>query len=107
LTGSRGWSSPHWHYATEPETRAALELISSDHLCRNEPDIFAPLLDTRLTRGGFYMHLAALQPYLKEVQRLVELYADPDAWAREAVLDVARSGTLSSDCTIVEHAVGI
>jgi hypothetical protein len=55
LTGSRGWSSPHWHYETEPETRAALELISSDHFNRNEPGVFAPLRDTLLTRGDIYM----------------------------------------------------
>jgi starch phosphorylase len=42
-----------------------------------------------------------------EGQRPVELYADPDAWARKAVLNVARSGTLSSDRTIVEYAAGI
>ncbi|MFZ1122779.1 MAG: glycogen/starch/alpha-glucan phosphorylase, partial [Candidatus Binataceae bacterium] len=28
---SRGWYDPHWHYENEPETRAALDLIFSDH----------------------------------------------------------------------------
>ena len=60
VAGSRGWYNPHWHYDNEPETRAALDLIFSDHFSRNEPGIFAPLRDTLLTRGDHYMHLADL-----------------------------------------------
>jgi starch phosphorylase len=107
VAGSRGWYSPHWHYDHEPETRAALDLIFADHFSRNEPGVFAPLRDTLLTRGDFYMHLADLQPYLKEDQRLLELYADPDGWARKAILNVAGSGKFSSDRTIAEYATGI
>ena len=34
VAGSRGWYNPHWHYEHEPETRAALDLISSNHFSR-------------------------------------------------------------------------
>ncbi|MGB7952229.1 MAG: glycogen/starch/alpha-glucan phosphorylase, partial [Candidatus Binatia bacterium] len=34
VAGSRGWYSPWWHYDNEPETRAALDLIFSDHFSR-------------------------------------------------------------------------
>ena len=37
VADSRGWYNPHWHYENEPETRAALDLIFSDHFSRNEP----------------------------------------------------------------------
>ena len=60
VAGSRGWYNPHWHYENEPETRAALDLIFSDHFSRNEPGVFAPLRDTLLTHGDHYMHLADL-----------------------------------------------
>ena len=60
VAGSRGWYNPHWHYDNEPETRAALDLIFSDHFSRNEPGVFAPLRDTLLTHGDHYMHLADL-----------------------------------------------
>ena len=43
VADSRGWYNPHWHYDHEPETRAALDLISSDHFSRYEPGIFDPL----------------------------------------------------------------
>ena len=53
------------------------------------------------------MHLADLQPYLEADKRLVELYANPDAWAGKAILNVAGSGEFSSDRTIAEYAAHI
>jgi starch phosphorylase len=107
VANNRGWYNPHWHYEHEPETRAALDLIFNDHFNRTEPGIFAPLRDVLLTHGDYYMHLADLQAYLEADRRLVELYADPDAWARKAVLNVAGSGKFSSDRTIAEYATSI
>jgi starch phosphorylase len=107
VAGSRSWYRPQWHYDNEPETRAALDLIFSDHFSREEPGIFAPLRDLLLTRGDYYMHLADLTSYLEADQRLATLYADPDGWARKAILNVAGSGKFSSDRTIAEYAADI
>jgi starch phosphorylase len=101
---SRGWYNPRWHYENEPETRAALDLIVSDHFSRYEPGVFGPIIDTLLTQGDHYMHLADLKSYLEADQRLQELYADPDGWTRKAILNVASSGKFSSDRTISEYA---
>jgi starch phosphorylase len=107
VVGSRGWYNPQWHRDNEPETRAALDLISSDHFSRNEPGVFTPLLDLLLTHGDHYMHLADLKSYLEADQQLVNLYSDPDAWTRKAILNVASSGKFSSDRTISEYASDI
>jgi starch phosphorylase len=107
VVNSRGWYNPGWHYENEPETRAALDLIFSDHFSRNEPGAFAPLRDVLLTNGDHYMHLADLKSYLEADQRLLELYGDQDAWARKAILNVANSGKFSSDRTIAEYATDI
>ena len=107
VAGSRGWYNPRWHYDHQLETRAALDLIFSDHFSRNEPGIFAPLRDTLLTRGDYYMHLADLVSYLEADERLCALYVDRDAWARTAILNVASSGKFSSDRTIAEYAADI
>jgi starch phosphorylase len=107
VAGSRGWYNPQWHYDNEPETRSALDLIFSDYFSRNEPGVFTPLRDALLTRGDYYMHLADLTSYLEADQRLRELYADPDAWACKAILNVAGSGKFSSDRTIAEYAADI
>jgi starch phosphorylase len=99
--------NPYWHYENEPETRAALELISSDHFSRNEPGAFNTLMDTLLKNGDYYMHLADLQAYLESDRQLSALYADKDAWTRKAILNVASSGKFSSDRTIAEYAADI
>jgi starch phosphorylase len=107
VSGSREWYNPHWHYDNDPETRAALDLIFSDYFSRYEPGVFAPLRDTLLTHGDHYMHLADLKSYLEADQRLRDLYADPGAWARKAILNVASSGKFSSDRTIAQYAAEI
>ena len=107
VASSRGWYSPQWHYDNEPETRAALDLIFSDHFSRFEPGVFTPLRNALLTHGDYFMHLADLKSYLEADQRLLDLYAEPDAWARKAILNVAASGKFSSDRTIAEYATDI
>ena len=102
VIGSRGWYNPQWHYEHDPETRQALDLIFSDYFSRNEPGVFEPLRDVLLTHGDHYMHLADLKSYLEADERLRALYADPDDWARKAILNVAGSGKFSSDRTIAD-----
>jgi starch phosphorylase len=104
VADSRGWYHPRWHYEQEPETRAALDLIFSDHFSRNEPGVFAPLRDTLLTHGDFYMHLADLKSYLEADTRLCKLWDDPHAWVRKVILNIASSGQFSSDRTISQYA---
>ncbi len=107
VAGSRGWYDPRWHYEHEPETRAALDLIFNDHFSRDEPGIFAPIRETLIDRGDHYMHLADLTSYAQAQERVGALYADPDAWTRKAILNVACSGKFSSDRTITEYAAEI
>jgi len=107
VMGSRGWYNPHWHYEHEPETRQTLDMIFSDYFSRDEPGVFAPLRETLLTNGDYYMHLADLKSYLDTDERLCATYANPQEWARKAILNVASSGKFSSDRTIAEYAAEI
>jgi starch phosphorylase len=104
VASSRRWYNPRWHYENDPEIRAALDLIFTNHFSRNEPCVFAPLREMLFTKGDFYMHLADLRPYLEADERLTRLYANQDAWMRNAIWNVASSGKFSSDRTITEYA---
>ena len=66
--------------------------------------IFAPIVDALLNHGDHYRHLADLSNYAQAHQSLGELYADPHAWTRKAILNIAASGQFSSDRTIAEYA---
>ncbi len=104
VADSAGWYDPNWHYRHEPETRAALDLIFSDHFSRSEPGVFGPIRDTLLIHGDRFRHLADLSDYSRAHGELAALYQDSDAWARKAILNVAYSGKFSSDRTITEYA---
>ncbi len=104
VAASRGYYNPWWHYHQEPETRAALDLIASEHFSQHEPGVFRPILDTLLTNGDQYMHLADLASYAEAHRKLGALYQKPDEWTRMAILNIAASGGFSSDRTIAEYA---
>ena len=104
VLASGGWYNPYWHYEHDHATREALDLIFSDYFSRNESGVFEPLREMLLSAGDHYMHLADLKSYLEADGRLCALYADPDEWARKAILNVAGSGKFSSDRTIAEYA---
>ncbi|HEY7058187.1 MAG TPA: glycogen/starch/alpha-glucan phosphorylase [Vicinamibacterales bacterium] len=101
---SRGWYNPRWHYENEPEIREALDLILGDHFSRYDPGVFAPIGETLLGNGDYYMHLADLASYADAQHRVGALYGQPAAWAGKALLNVAASGRFSSDRTVAEYA---
>jgi starch phosphorylase len=107
VASSRAWYSPRWHYDNEPETRVALDLLFSNYFSRYEPGVFETIRDTLLNRGDHYMHLADLRSYLEADRRLLELYADQEAWTRKAIANIAASGFFSSDRTIAQYATEI
>jgi len=107
VANSRGFYNPQWHYDNDPETRAAIDLIASDHFSQHEPGVFNPILDALLRNGDHYLHLADLKGYSEAHARLGQLYTDPDAWSRKAILNIAASGGFSSDRTIAEYAKNI
>jgi glycogen phosphorylase len=107
VAGSRSWYDPHWHYAHEPDTRAALDLIAGNHFSAHEPGVFAPILDALLARGDYYMHLADLTAYAQAQSRVADLYHDEEAWTRRSIHNIGCSGKFSSDRAIAGYAADI
>ena len=104
VANARGFYNPRWHYEHDPEARAALDLIASNHFSPDEPGVFAPILDALLRYGDYYLHLADLKSYCEAHARLGRSYADQKDWSRKAILNIAGSGKFSSDRTIAEYA---
>jgi glycogen phosphorylase len=104
VSQSASWYDPRWHYENEPATRAAIDLIASDFFSRHEPGVFGLLRDVLLTYGDHYRHLADLSPYLDADRAVTDLYEEREAWTRKTILNIASSGSFSSDRTIAEYA---
>ena len=104
VANGQGWYNPRWHYEHELETRAALDLVFSNHFSRYEANVFEPIRHALLEAGDYYRHLADLTAYADAHARLEACYADAHQWSRKAVLNIAGSGKFSSDRTIAEYA---
>jgi glycogen phosphorylase len=104
---SAGWYDPNWHYANEPETREALDLIMSDHFSPHDRGIFSPVRRALLDYKDHYRHLADMADYSRAHRELDKCYADAEVWSRKAIVNVACSGKFSSDRTIKEYAAEI
>src|SRR5262245_90058 len=83
-----GSYDPEAVLARDPEARRAVEMIASDHFSRYEPGAFRPIVDVLRNPGDRYMHLADLGAYAAAQRRVSDLYAQPEEWARRAILNV-------------------
>ena len=108
VADSRGWYNPQWHYENEPETRAALDLIFSDHFSRDEPGIFDA--DPRTSaRPRRLLHAPGRPDVLRERRRRAWRASTRDRTPGPEG-DPQRRGLLgqfSSDRTIAEYAADI
>ena len=100
---SAGWYGPRRHYANDPETRDAIDLMVSDRIAQ-EPGVFDPIRRALLDDGDHYRHLADLSDYSLAHRQLDKCYAERETWLRKAIRNVACSGKFSSDRTITEYA---
>jgi len=100
----QGGYNPWDYYYANGELRQALDMIGNGYFSPEEPMRFRPLFDSLLRGGDHYAVLADYASYIAVQAEVDSLYRQPQAWARRAVLNVARSGYFSSDRTIAEYA---
>jgi len=90
--------------AHDPELKAVLDLIRSGFFSPEDPELFHPLVDSLLNEDRFLV-LADFRAYADAQLEVARAYAgDPEAWARKALLNVARVGRFSSDRSIHQYA---
>jgi len=90
--------------ARDPEIRALMDFLFSSHFDRLRPGDFEPIRQALVSRPDPWLCLADLRSYAEAQERVGALYRKPHAWARKALLNVARMGRFSSDRTIREYA---
>ncbi|MBN2509470.1 MAG: glycogen/starch/alpha-glucan phosphorylase [Spirochaetales bacterium] len=95
--------NPYDYYHNNPEIKEVIDLLFSGHFNFSEPGLFEPIRDALFLRGDHYMHLADLITYADAQKKIAALYADPAEWAKKAILNIASSGTFSSDRTILDY----
>jgi starch phosphorylase len=101
---ARGAYRPAEYYQRSPLIRRVMDTFLADVFCRNEPGLFSWIYQRLLEPGEQYFHLADLESYTAAQEKAAQTYTDRPAWARKAILNVARMEKFSSDRTIAEYA---
>ncbi|MGE3706519.1 MAG: glycogen/starch/alpha-glucan phosphorylase [Vicinamibacterales bacterium] len=95
---------PWQAYAADPELQRALDMIGNGYFSPAEPARFRPVFDRLTSEGDRYLLLADYASYVACQERVDAVYADPDEWARRAILNVAGMGHFSCDRTVSDYA---
>jgi glycogen phosphorylase len=100
----RGSYHPRDYYHRNPHIRRLIDAFGSNLFCPNQPGLFRWIHEQILDHGDPYFHLADLESYIDTQNRVAQAFKDRTSWARKAILNVARTGTFSSDRAIAEYA---
>jgi starch phosphorylase len=101
---------PFFYYNSDRELKQAMDLIASDHFCPDEPGLFIPVVDSLLRFGSYsdyYRILADYRHYIEAQEAVNRLYAQPEEWTRQSILNTANMGRFSSDRSVLEYAAKI
>jgi starch phosphorylase len=99
----RGYD-PRELYRSDRRLKEVLDALAGETFSPGEPGLFRPLVASLLDGGDPYMVLADFASYCAVQDEVSRVYRDRERWARMAILNVARSGSFSSDRTIREYA---
>jgi starch phosphorylase len=99
----RAGYDPRAVYYRDPVLRGVLDAVAGGAYCGAEPARYRPIVDALLSRDPYFV-LADFAAYLAIQEKAERTFADPETWARMAVLNVAAMGRFSSDATIAGYA---
>lgn len=88
----------------DARVRRVVETFRSNLFCPGEPDLFTWIHGMLLDENDEFIHLGDLAAYLDAQDKAGAAFTDAPAWARMAILNVARMGKFSSDRAISEYA---
>ncbi|MGD8998857.1 MAG: glycogen/starch/alpha-glucan phosphorylase [Granulosicoccaceae bacterium] len=94
---------PREIYEQNLPLRRVIDMLDTGFFSPDDVQRYQSLVKS-LLRDDPYFVLADYADYIDCQQRVDELYADPDAWTRAAIINVANMGQFSSDRSIREYA---
>jgi len=98
--------NPRDYYQANQELRRVIDMLANGYFNPKRPDLYADLANQLLTDDR-YLLLADFAAYCECQEKAARAYRDKEAWARMAILNVARMGKFSSDRSIREYCENI
>ena len=96
--------NPWVHYDNNAELKQTLDMLRDGYFSPEDRDRYKPVFETLTYHGDRYLLLADFASYIACQEQIGQLYRDPAAWTRKAILNVAGMGQFSSDRTIAQYA---
>ena len=94
---------PRDYYDSNFDLKYAIDRLAEGEFSPEEPQRYRDIV-TSLLESDHYQLLADYADYVAAQDRVDDLYRNPAAWTRSAILNVAGMGAFSSDRTIREYA---
>lgn len=100
--------NPQEYLEGNPELKLVVNQLIDGTYSPNDPSLFRELYDSLVhgvegQRPDEYYVLADFESYRQAREKMLSIYQDKRAWAKMALLNVARSGKFSSDRTIEDY----
>ena len=92
--------------AQSPVLSEVLSSVESGVFSPDQPDRFVGLVNA-LRHHDYFMVCADFDDYFATQRRIAELWREPEAWWRSAILNTANVGWFSSDRSIREYASNV
>jgi len=90
-------------YNNDQRLREVIDMIGAGYFSHDDLNRYKPIVDMLLDNDQ-YMLCADYASYIEAQFEADKLYGNPHAWARSAIINVAKMGHLSSDRAIQEYA---
>ncbi len=91
-------------YAANPELHQTLDMIRDGYFSPGNRTLFAPVVESLLTGGDYFMLLADYESYVTCQESVDAAYQDKKQWNRKAILNVAHIGGFSVDRLVQQYA---
>jgi starch phosphorylase len=99
-----GQYNPWDLYHNDKDIHAILESLFVGEWTRFKPDRFRMIFDEIMNHNDQYFVLKDLESYADAQAKINDLYQDRTLWAKMCLMNIANSGTFSSDRTIKQYA---
>ena len=98
-----GGYNPRDIYNSNMEIRKVLTQLVNGYYSPENPELFREIYDSLLNQDQYFT-LLDFDSYVKAQSKVNEAYKDEAAWAKSAILNIAKSGKFTADRTIEQYA---
>lgn len=98
-----GGYNPHDIYNSNMEIRKVMTQLINGYYSPENPELFREIYNSLLNKDQYFT-LLDFDSYVAAQEKVNEAYKDESAWAKSAILNIAKSGKFTADRTIEQYA---